>query len=175
MGIETFYLSWGEYEAEANAEMVIRSSRTRINRPRRDNRGYAWILTDIRKSRLKVYKKLYRERFREDPCHNQNLVVFLGDAPPLHVSWSAVSGCIPTYRMNSAFFWYPAFERWLTWQEKLCSMGYPIYPELASAMRMPIVDVPSIGPRMQSRLGNGMHLTQATVALLVGLACVQAA
>ena len=113
----------------------------------------------------------YLERFHEFPSENPDLVYFLGDSAK-YCSWSAVSGKIPTYRLNSATgkFWLPAWNRWLTAKERLVSMSFPVTLEMAEAMRTPVLGACDC-KRAADMCGNSMHFVTAAAMQLIALCC----
>ena len=54
----------------------------------------------------------YRKKFHKDPMTDPDLVIFLGDNPAERLSWSAVSGRLPTLRMNRGKLYSPMRKRW---------------------------------------------------------------
>ena len=70
--------------------------------------------------------------------------------------------------------WSVLGARWLTPSEELAAMGYPTQPEFAAAMQMPQFDMNSVGAdQARKLLGNGFHVANAAVVLLVALSCVR--
>jgi len=51
-------------------------------------------------------------------------------------------------------------------------MGLPVYPELARAANVPVVEVQP-GAEARHMLGNMMHIASVGTAMLVALACAQ--
>ena len=97
-----------------------------------------------------------------DVCYN------LGDNPVNRLSWSVVSGRIPTFRLSPHIYFFPTANRWLSVLEKLSTMGWPVYPSLAQAANLSLV-LPS---RQEARhmLGNAMHLPSAALVLASAMA-----
>ena len=59
------------------------------------------LLTEREYQTMTEMDEKYMRRFKKRPKEDQQLVYFLGDSST-YCSWSAVSGKIPTYRLNSA-------------------------------------------------------------------------
>jgi hypothetical protein len=112
----------------------------------------------------------YLRRFGTDPADDRDLLYFVGDNPSYSMTWSAVSGRVPTYRRNSGKYVHRQTMTWLTAVDKLASLGWPVTPEVAEAMGVPIVPVTD-NARADVMAGNAMHFTNSAVVLLVGLAC----
>ena len=115
---------------------------------------------------------MYLNRFHSDPSANPNLVYFLGDSMAYSATWSAISGKIPTYRLNSSSgkYWLPAARRWLTAKERLCSMGYPVTREMSLAMKVPQLFAGDIR-RASDMAGNAMHFQTSGILQMLVLAC----
>ena len=111
----------------------------------------------------------YMSRYDSLPGLNSNLVYFLGDSPE-YCSWSATSAKIPTYRLNSrnSLYWLPSAKRWLTRKERLCSMGFPCVPEIANAMKVPLLGATDV-QRAADLCGNSMHFTTCGIMQLIAL------
>lgn len=99
----------------------------------------------------------------------RNLVYNLADSGDWQ-SWSAVSGKVPTYRLNqkSSKYWLPALQRWMTSKERLVSMGFPVCREVASSMRAPIIGAAD-AMRASDLLGNCMHFQSCGIFQLIAL------
>jgi hypothetical protein len=126
------------------------------------------LLSENEVVRLRTYDVL-----RSNRCVvvSPDVVYNLGDNPPTRVTWSVVSNALPTYRKSCTTFWVPAAHRWLTPAEKLCSMGWPVFQELAVSCGTSVLRVPR---ESASRMvGNAVCLPNIGVALLAGLACCQ--
>ena len=122
-------------------------------------------------STKKSLDEAYLARFQQLPSQNKDLVYFLGDSAG-YCSWSAVSGKIPTYRLNSASgtFWLPAWNRWLTSKERLVSMSFPVTNEMSEAMDTPLLGASDV-KRASDLCGNSMHFTSAAAMQLIALTC----
>ena len=116
--------------------------------------------------------KEYWERFGRDPCEDADLCYFLGDSPWHGRTWSAVSGKVPTFRMNcsTAKYWFPRWRRWLTPKEKLALMGFPVVPEMATSMMVGLF--PSTEHARAAQVcGNAMHFASVALMQLLSLVC----
>ena len=113
----------------------------------------------------------YRRRFNNScPSLDENLVYFLGDRYEFGVTWSAISGKIPTYRCNSGLYIQRQSMKHLTSLDKMASLGWPVTPQAASAMgttQLPAID----RLRASALAGNSMHFSCASFHLLLGLVC----
>ena len=115
----------------------------------------------------------YTERYNKNPKNDPNLVIFLGDdAVSFNITWSAVSGAIPTYRNNAkhGLFWSPYRSRFLTSREKLASMSWPVVQPIADGLGTPLLPTLDI-VRAGDMAGRGMHLVSVTTQQVVALAC----
>eukprot|EP00973_Karenia_brevis_P002782 378646-Karenia_brevis.AAC.1 len=89
------------------------------------------------------------------------LVYNLGDNPENRVSWTTSLFQIPTYRRGSSMMWFPKERRVMTRRERLASLGFASFPELAEASQQPMVFNDSAG--QATMVGNSMHLANATM------------
>ena len=114
----------------------------------------------------------YRRRFGKEPDSDPDLVYFLGDSADWGPVWSATSGKIPTYRLNSkrSKYWLPSLKRWLTQKERLVSMGFPCVPELADGLDLPLVGATDI-KRAADVCGNSMHFQSSGIWQMIALVC----
>lgn len=114
--------------------------------------------------------KLYRKKFRHDPCKQENLFIHLGDNPWSRLCWSGSSGKLPTFRTRSGRIYNPMRRVWLTPKDKLAALGLPVTPGSALALGVPILPVAD-DLRASSIAGNSFHFASATVAQFVALSC----
>jgi len=131
-------------------------------------------LNDREEGALGRYHNRFLEKFRMDPVLFPWLVYFLGDDCKEYCCWSAISRAIPTFRVHAGLYWFPAFNRFMTPREKLAAMGFPVYPELADALRVPVMEIED-SHAMGMLAGNCMHFVNAAAILLVALSCVRPA
>ena len=112
----------------------------------------------------------YRNMYGARPEDDEDLYYFLGDRYEFCRTWSAVSRSIPTYRKNPAKYLHRATMTFLTSQEKLASLGWPITE--SAAAEMGTTPLPSLDTMRSDRMaGNSMHLTVAAQVLFVGACC----
>ena len=112
----------------------------------------------------------YRRLYRAEPVHDCDLVYYLGDSPSFSKTWSAASGRIPTYRRNQGKYLFRRHMRVMTGTDKLASLGWPVNESLAQELGTTVL--PSLDARRSHLLaGNSMHLSVASLALLLGLVC----
>ena len=135
------------------------------------NMALEYLLTKREAQTISALNTKYFERFGELAESNANLTYFLGDSAD-YCCWSAVSGKLPTFRMNAKTgkFWMPALSRWLTAKERLCSLGFPVTVEQAHALNVPILGATDV-QRAADICGNCMHLQTVGIFQLIALAC----
>ena len=111
------YLTADAVEVDLEAAEVARSRKI-LHRPGRLNLTY--LLNQRERSALRQLNASYKDRFKQDPCQDEDLCYFLGDDPSWSQTWSATSRKIPTLRRNSCCgkLWFPAAKRWMTAAEK---------------------------------------------------------
>lgn len=131
--------------------------------------GVKKLLNKREKQAVAYLDHAYKQRAKQNPEFDPDLVYFLGDNPWNRIVWSAASGRLPTLRMNRGLMWIPHRSRWLTARERLASMGFPVTQAMAEAMgsmEIPIKDV----QRASSAAGNAMHFGVAGLVQMVALA-----
>ena len=112
----------------------------------------------------------YCRKFDADPAKDRSLVYFLGDRYEWSRTWSAISKSIPTFRKQGGKFLCRGDMKFLTGLDKLASLGWPVHWETAT--QMGTTPVPALEPRRTDMLvGNAMHLSCASVVLMLGLTC----
>ena len=127
-----------------------------------------YLLNAREQKALAQYESEYRRRTGKSMEQSPSMVCFLGDNPSWSLTWS-FHGQLPTYRKNSGLYWIPALRRWLTAKERLLSLGWPVVPQVASAMCSPLV--PALDVKRASDLaGNSMHFLNTGMQQLVALA-----
>ena len=131
----------------------------------------SYLLTTRERDALFEYEQKYLERFGVAASTNEDLFVFLGDNPSWSLTWSA-NGKLPTYRMNpsSGIYWNCKYTRWLTAKERLVSLGWPVIPEVAEEMQVPMIGAMD-AKRASDLAGNSMHFLCTGVQQLIALAC----
>ncbi|CAE7311369.1 unnamed protein product [Symbiodinium microadriaticum] len=160
------YLVATDHEIVLEAQALCRQRGIRY----RELADLSYLLTKAEARRLDFYEAEFRIRFKTDPGDDPNLVVFLGDNPEYSLNWSAVSGKVPCFRMNSrsGLYWLPKYRRFLTSKEKLAIMGWPVHHRLADAMGVATVPSIDIG-RAAGLAGNAMHVHCVGLAQLIAL------
>jgi len=119
---------------------------------------------------LTIYNLKYVARFGREPHEDPNCAFYLGDNPETHTTWSCASGRLPTMRTGTSHFtWIPNRKRWITSKEFAAAMGFPVYPQLARAMNVPLLELDTTEAR--SFLGNSMHAANLGLIVLVTLVC----
>ena len=133
--------------------------------------GMRLLLSNGECQRLRHYSRQWQLRFHQDARDCPWAVFNLADNPGSgRFTWSAASQAIPGLRTNAGKLWMPALGRWLTCKELLAAMGLPVYPVLAHAAGVPLVEVRP-GREARHMLGNMMHAATCGVLQLVALAC----
>lgn len=130
-----------------------------------------YLLNTRERVTLDSLNQKYLVRYGADPSLQENLVYFLGDSAD-YQSWSAVSGKIPTFRLNSRTgkYWLPARGRWLTAKERLTALGFPTTSEVAASMQVPPIGAVDV-QRASDICGNSMHFQTCGIMQLLTLAC----
>ena len=129
-----------------------------------------YLLNKREMDQVKLLSKEYLRRYGSAVRHDPDAVFYLGDNAANRRTWSCVSNAIPTFRRSGGFFWLPAENRWLVSSEKMSALGFPMRQSTASCMG--VRTVPSLDPlRASSMTGNGMHLSNISIILLIGLVC----
>jgi hypothetical protein len=118
----------------------------------------------------RTYAMLFQEKFGI-PIVTHDTICFLGDNASSHPNWSARTGQIPTFRTNSVFFWHMRTGSWLTNREKLALMAFPVYPRIAEAFHIPMLQLDAAD--CATAIGNAMHLGVIYMVLLSALASVE--
>ena len=111
----------------------------------------------------------YRSLHGVGPDNDFDAVYFLGDSAGYR-TWSVLSNKIPTLRMASGLFWWPALQRFSTDKEKLSFLGMPVDPAHCEAMGVPCMGTLDSLRALQFA-GNAMNLSNVAVAELVALCC----
>jgi len=136
-------------------------------------RNMTLLLTEDEYSRLQLYLEHWQVRFGCHASQCPSAVFNLCDNPASgRVTWSAASGRIPGLRTNAGKLWSPMLQRWLTTKELLAAMGLPVYPALAAAAGVPLLEVQP-GAEARHMLGNMMHIASVGTAMLIALSCAR--
>lgn len=142
-------------------------------RPRcRTGQAFDWtyLLTDSERDNLLEYEFLWQTQMHMDPSCDPNAVFYLGDNPLNRVTWSA-NMRIPAFRTAGGRMWYPFYRRYLTDNEMMAVLGFPVYPWLANAAKTEILVINSQAAKHLA--GNAWHCANAGVAMLAALCSVQ--
>ena len=111
----------------------------------------------------------YAHMFYRNPAEDMDLYYHLGDSARWRC-WSAVSQKIPTFRKSSGKTLHRATMTCMSGADKLAALGWPVTKEAAESMGtspLPCRDA----KRASELAGNAMHLTNASIVMLTGLAC----
>ena len=165
--------SFGEISLECQQEAQRRGILLERNPSLSDDEAMDWshVLSENEQRTVRSLNVKYVDRFGQDPLSDKSLVYFLGDTAD-YCSWSAVSGRIPTFRVNSKSgkFWLPGHGRWMTCRERLVAMGFPCTLQQSRELGVPVVGAADIR-RAADLLGNSMHFQSAGVLQLIALGC----
>ena len=129
-----------------------------------------YALTERERHLVRQLDMTYINRFGNHPSSDDQLIYFTGDRFEYSKTWSAISGQIPTFRKNASRYIHRASMTFLTDQEKLAALGWPVSDSIAKQMgvtRVPCLDA----KKAACMCGNAMHLTVAGITLLVGMCC----
>eukprot|EP00973_Karenia_brevis_P032530 4487002-Karenia_brevis.AAC.1 len=127
------------------------------------------LLTESELVRKQLYDLAWLAKTRSSPLVNPDLVYNLTDNPEVRLSWTTSNLAIPTYRTNTNFLWYPAFNRHLSRRERLATLGFPVFPPLAVAAGSSHILGKDL-KETQTMVGNSMHLANATCVVAACLA-----
>ena len=130
-----------------------------------------YLLNDRERRELESYRVEYFKRFGTIPEADPNAVFFLGDNTSFSLTWSTVSGKIPTYRRNSGMFWIPSLQRWMVPADKLASLGFPTTLQTSEMLGVD-QPLPTLDPvRGASITGNSFHFTNCGIVMLLAMTC----
>ena len=149
-------------------EQLACKARSITLREHAGQRDLSYCLSPSELAHMRDYDQMWQDRDGTLPHTIPWLAYNLADNPRKRLCWSA-SGRLPTFRRNSLRIWVPAKRRWLTERERLMSMGFCTYENLAEASGAEVVRPESREARHM--LGNAMHLPSVSVALAISLAC----
>lgn len=133
---------------------------------------WSFVLTPRERESLQGFTCEYVRRFGMLPFADPNAFFYLGDNASYSLTWSCVSGRLPTLRTGRGLCWCPHIHRWLTVNEHLATMGFPTYPDLARSMGVSVLQFDDLS-QARRFLGNAMHAGVAGVTLVVLLSCVR--
>ena len=103
------------------------------------NHGFVGLRRE--KAAIAFTSQLYKRRRSRDAAADPNLFLNLSDNPGRRLSWSGSWGCLPTFRTNSTRFYNFTREQWMTPRDRLCALGFPVTPNTALAMGVPMLPV----------------------------------
>lgn len=109
-------------------------------------------------------------KYNQMPQTSPSLFYFLGDNFEYGKAWTASNGRLPTYRTGKGRFFHRQTGYFLTGKDKLASLGWPMDGECAMQMGTKIL--PGVDSQRSHHLaGNSMHLSVASMVLLLALVC----
>ena len=130
---------------------------------------WCYLLTNKQRGYLAQYEATWLAQHGERASANARCLFNLGDSP----GFGAASSRIPTSRRGCTRLWSPHRRQWLTHPERAAAMGFPVYPDLAEAARVPLDHAALQAPA--SSLGNAMHVANVGVVVaVVACACYSA-
>jgi site-specific DNA-cytosine methylase len=132
-----------------------------------------YLLLEREQKAVRDSTRMWKEKYpdQKDPSEDPSCIFHIGDNPLKRLVWSA-GGTIPTFRRGGGFYWMPYYRRWILPKERLALMGFPVYPDLAKASGVPVMEIED-QRKAKMMAGNAMHLANAGAILAVTLACVQ--
>ena len=133
--------------------------------------SFRYLLLESEKDRLQQYEQMWRSKFGWPAKHDPNAVFHLGDNPASRVCWTA-SGRFPSFRHSMGILWHAQSETIITPRERLSILGWPVYPELCSAVGLVPFEFPDV-QRGSKYAGNAYHVSAFGMWLLTVLACVR--
>ena len=126
-------------------------------------KGWEYLLNDREKRAVKAIRSIYKKKYHGSADADRNLIAFLGDNPQQRLCWSGASGRVPALRLNQGKMYSLFRRRWLVPREKLALMGFPVAPDVALSMGVPILGVTD-GQRAAQVAGNCMHFSCVLLA-----------
>jgi len=97
-------------------------------------------MTDAEAEYTVEYERAWAEHVGIQASYDMDCFFNLGDNPTNRLSWSA-GGRLPGFRKSAGKLWHPASRRFLTDNERLATLGFPVYPPLAEAGRTSLLVV----------------------------------
>lgn len=126
------------------------------------------LLTERERFLVHQLDSKFSTMYKRSPENEESLMYFLGDRFEFAATWSASSGRIPTFRKNPARYLHRPSMKFLTGQEKLACLGWPVTRQIAQHMlTTPLPSTESA--RSDFLAGNSMHLGNCSIVMLVGL------
>ena len=155
-----------QYTSRCECSSKCRGTKVREDEPV----SLHYLLNDRELRGLSYVCRLYKATFGREATKDPDLFVHLGDNPEKYLNWSARSGKIPTFRRTSGKMYHPQSETWLSPRDKLACLGFPVVPQAAVSMGVPVLPVLD-NRRAHSIAGNSFHFATASVVQLVALCC----
>ena len=158
-------------ELQESAPTHGSSTRGRVNNP-----GGSWLaaLSRGEKKNLHRYLRKWKTKFGRAATQDTNATVVLGQSAKVWWTSSHTDGSLPTFLKSGGHqrFWNPTRRRWMTAREKWGVMGWPVWPDVAVAMNVGMVDVKWYS-HPHALIGNSWHFACAGVLKVVVLAGVE--
>ena len=107
------------------AEIDVCKTRKIALRPFTLPQDLDYTLTEAEKEHVRNLDLMYFSRTGLRADQNPNLCYNLTDNPEQRVTWSIISGTIPTLRKNTSRLYFPNLRRCLTGEELLALQGFP--------------------------------------------------
>jgi len=127
-------------------------------------------LLEREKQLIRQLDTAYELQFNKKPQDDVDLIYFLGDRFEFAKTWSATSRQVPCYRKNTGRYVHRASMTFMAPQDKLSSLGWPVTKAIAEEMGC--TPVPSLDVKKADTMcGNSVHLSVATIVLLVATSC----
>eukprot|EP00973_Karenia_brevis_P094831 12424388-Karenia_brevis.AAC.1 len=129
---------------------------------------FSFLLNKNEKTYVDGYRMLWdNERARD--FDGKNAFFNLQDNPAARPCMTLRSCKLPTYRRGTQKVWADWAHRWMTPKERLCSMGFPVYPWAAAACGSEVLDPDSQEAGVM--VGNAMCMPNSAVVLAVAASC----
>ena len=135
-----------------------------------DNRNCWYVLNEREKQLVRQLDFDFLAKYGKDPALEKNLYYFLGDRYEFCRTWSAPSGALPTFRKNTGRYLNRGTMELLLGSEKLMALGWPCTPEISERLGTTTLQ-PIPLKQIDVMAGNAMHLTVASIVLMLGLTC----
>jgi len=133
------------------------------------------LLTEKELERLQHYQCEWFRKHGHHACDNPHAFFHLGDNPAAKICWTGNAlFCFPSLRKSMGLLWHAQSETVLVGKERLSLLGWPLYPALATAAGMPLINVPSPKRNALNRFaGNAYHVGAYGMWIAVCLACLR--
>ena len=139
--------------------------------PTKQYNGFYYLLRGTELERLANYRASWVQKFGLLPEDDPDCLFHLGDNALVYPVWTA-NGKFPSFRRSMSLLWHPASQTVLLPKERLCLLGWPLYPALATAAGVPVFEFPDLA-RANRYAGNAYHVAVLGSWLTTCLACVQ--